>query len=377
MAGSSFSYRIGCRALAWSVCALAAVAGCYLCSVAVAADRSARFMIEATVAGRRIEGVPLTWSEDRVWLLGRDGRVWDFPPQEATQFRKTAQHFAPYSEREIAAALHAELGLRFEAAATQHYLICYPPGLAEDWGERFEQMFREFEIYFTSRGLKLHRPEVPMVAIVFNRRNDFIHYSMGEGFQIGAEVSGYYSPRTNRVAMYAAAIATPAHGDWRQNAAMLLHEAAHQAAFNTGLHSRLSTPPQWLAEGLATLFEARGIWNSETYRELSDRVNRNRLGDFRRFADAHRSAEWIQALVTSDRPFTQDVVLAYAQSWALTFYLNETQPAAYNRYLRTTAARSPFLRPTATDRVADFSKCFGDDWRSLDAHVRRFTAELR
>jgi hypothetical protein len=341
-----------------------------------AADGTPRFMIEATVHGRYVEGAPLSWSDERVWLLARDGRLWDFAPEEATKFRKTASYFSPYSARELAALLQLELGQRFEVTATAHYLVCHPPGQAVNWGERFEQMYRQFGHYFSVRGLNLRQPDMPMVAIVFSQRTDFLHYSMGDGFRPGPEVLGYYSPRTNRVAMYDGAESHATAGDWRQSAAMLVHEAAHQAAFNTGVHSRLTSPPQWLAEGLATLFEARGVWNSDQYRQLSDRVNQGRLGDFRRFANAHPSPDWIQSLVTSDRPFTQDVAVAYAQSWALSFYLSEKEPAAYSKFLSTTAARPPFRSYAATDRIADFSHAFGDDWRMLDARVRRFMDEM-
>ena len=66
---------------------------------AAAADATPRFMIEATVAGRNLEGAPLRWSDEKVWLLARDGRLWDFAPDDATHFRKTASYFAPYSAR--------------------------------------------------------------------------------------------------------------------------------------------------------------------------------------------------------------------------------------------------------------------------------------
>jgi hypothetical protein len=343
----------------------------------VAADVSPRFMIEATIHGRHVEGSPLRWSDEKVWLMARDGRLWDFAPQEAANFRKTASYFNPYSAREIAALLQSELGQKFEVTTTAHYLVCHPLGQAANWGERFEQMYRQFGHYFSVRGLNLRQPEMPMVAIVFNQRIDFLHYGMGDGFRPGPEVLGYYSPRTNRVAMYDGAESHGAPGDWRQSAAMLVHEAAHQAAFNTGVHSRLNSPPQWLAEGLATLFEARGVWNSDQYRQLSDRVNQGRLMDFRRFAGDHPSPDWIQSLATSDRSFTQDVGAAYAQSWALTFYLSEREPAAYSKFLAITVARPAFRSYTAAERVADFTHAFGDNWKMLDARVRRFLAELR
>src|SRR5436190_8860041 len=42
----------------------------------------------------------------------------------------------------------------------------------------------------------------------------------------------------------------------------MIHEATHQVAFNTGLHSRIGENPRWVVEGLATVFEAPGVRNS-------------------------------------------------------------------------------------------------------------------
>lgn len=369
--------RCARRLIAYAASALAIVAIARSDNAFAANDGTPQFMIEATVRGHNIEGAPLLWSDERVWMLARDGQLWDFNPLEATNFHKTASYFMPLTERELGASMQTELGRSFEVTATQHFLVCHPSGQDVNWGARFEEMFRQFEHYFSVRGLTVRDPDVPMIAIVFAERNDFLHYSMGDGFRPGPEVSGYYSVRTNRVAMYDGSISHPTRGDWRQSAAMLVHEAAHQAAFNTGIHSRLNSPPQWLAEGLATLFEARGVWDSQLYPRLEDRVNRNRLADFRRFADANSSADWIQELVLSDRPFTRDVAVAYAQSWALSFYLSEKMPSEYSRYLAVTAARKPFVPATGLDRSTDFSQIFGDNWLMLDARVRRFMAELR
>ncbi len=374
---SNATHGLVVRRIAFATIALTAFATAHADRALAANDGTPRFMIEATVRGRVLEGAPLAWTDKQVWLLARDGRLWDFAPLEASNFHKTASYFMPYAPRELAALMQTELGQRFEVTATQHFLVCHPSGQDVNWAERFEEMFRQFEHYFSVRRLTMHEPDVPMVAIVFDTRNDFLHYGISDGFRPGPEVLGYYSSRTNRVAMYDGAISHPTRGDWRQSASMLVHEAAHQAAFNTGIHSRLNSPPQWLAEGLATLFEARGVWDSERYQMFEDRVNRNRLADFRRFADANSSPDWIQDLVVSDRPFTQDVAAAYAQSWALSFYLSEKMPAEYSQYLAATAGRKPFVRVTGIDRMTDFSQSFGDNWQMLDARVRRFMADLR
>jgi hypothetical protein len=82
-------------------------------------------------------------------------------------------------------------------------------------------------------------------------------------------------------------------------------------------------------------------------------------------------------LIASDKLFESDVITAYAESWALTFYLAETQPREYSEYLRKTAARPDFATYTGPQRIADFTSIFGDDWRMLDVRVARFIGELR
>jgi hypothetical protein len=82
--------------------------------------------------------------------------------------------------------------------------------------------------------------------------------------------------------------------------------------------------------------------------------------------------EALSELVASDRQFRGQSTFAYALSWALTFYLVETEPAKYEKYLARTADRPPFTEYTAAERTADFTAVFGSDWRMLEARFLRF-----
>ena len=164
--------------------------------------------------------------------------------------------------------------------------------------------------------------------------------------------------------------------DWRRNASVLIHEATHQSAFNTGIHSRYAPPPKWLAEGLAMLFEAPGVHDSRNYTQLADRVNRDRLRAFRQSLLPRHRPELLAAMVASDGLFGRNPPAAYAEAWAMSFFLVESEPAKYVRYLKLTAARPPFAPYTAAQRTADFTAIFGGDWRMLEARLLRFMAEL-
>ena len=122
-----------CRSLLHSLVSLA-------CGAA-AADRQ-RFTMLVDIAGQEIEGMPLAWSQQRVFLLGRDGRLWEFAPAQATRFRKTSASFSSYSAAEMQAAMEREFAGRLEITGTGHYLVAHPPGKGNFWASRFEDLYR-------------------------------------------------------------------------------------------------------------------------------------------------------------------------------------------------------------------------------------------
>ena len=75
--------------------------------------------------------------------------------------------------------------------------------------------------------------------------------------------------------------------------------------------------------------------------------------------------------------FQAEVDRAYAEAWALSFFLIETRPRKYSELLSRTAARPAFARYDAARRRADFSAVFGGDFRRLEAEFLSFMAEQR
>src|SRR5256885_135469 len=62
--------------------------------------------------GKAIEGNPLWHNDQRVILLGRDGRLWDFKPEDAKDFAKSQTAFRSYSQGELRGQLLREFGRR-------------------------------------------------------------------------------------------------------------------------------------------------------------------------------------------------------------------------------------------------------------------------
>jgi hypothetical protein len=101
-------------------------------------------------------------------------------------------------------------------------------------------------------------------------------------------------------------------------------------------------------------------------------VNRQRLDPFLKSVVPRAGPEMLRGLVASDRLFGLSPGAAYAEAWALSFFLIETQPQKYLDYLARTARYAPFTTPTAKDRLADFTALFGSDWAMLQSQWVRF-----
>lgn len=338
--------------------------------------QDAGWTLEVELHGQQIQGTPVEWNENEVLLLGRDGHLSGFAPSEVGDFRKTSDSFRPYSSAEMRRALQAEFGRNLEVSSTRHYIVAHPPGESDLWAERFEQLYRSFHHYFTARGFSLQTPQFPMVAIVFANQNDYRRYASRTGVQLSPGVIGYYSILSNRVAMYDLTEGSGVAEDWRHNAETIIHEAAHQSAFNTGLHNRFAPPPLWIVEGLGTMFEASGVNDARRHPHQADRINPARLAALRRRLATGRPADTLAALVSSDRLFQTNPDAAYAEAWALTFYLVETNPRGYARLLSRTAELPPLESYSSQQRLRDFAEIFGTDFTMLDARLLRFIDSL-
>src|SRR5688572_18337070 len=229
---------------------------------------AAEFMFRARVDGQMLEGKPLSWSAEQMLLLGRDGRLHDFNPKRAKEAQKTSPRFFGYSPSEMKTALQQEFDKRFDISTTRHYLVVHPRGQRDQWANRFEELYNRFEHYFRVRGFKLSQPQFPLVAIVFRDQAEYYRHAEASGTPMRPNTLGHYDPESNRVFLFD--ITSGAGGaNWSENADTIIHEAVHQAAYNVGVHKRFTATPRWLAEGLATMFEAPGVWNAQYDRSQS------------------------------------------------------------------------------------------------------------
>ena len=78
------------------------------------------------------------------------------------------------------------------------------------------------------------------------------------------------------------------------------------------------------------------------FAEVYHGQQRGMLRDSRRFRDSKTAAD------------------AYADAWALNYYLIKYHPKEYNEYLKVLAQKKPLIDDTPEDRLAEFRAHFGD-----------------
>ena len=336
-----------------------------------------RVTVRVTLDNVPVEGTPVAWDSARVLFLARNGFLFDFTPDSIADFREIARGFRPWSQSEMRGQLQQEFGRRFEVSGTGNYLVVHPAGQRDRWAGRFEALYRSFVHYFSVRGMRPATPQFPLVAIVFHSQADFSKYVRQTGGSAAPGILGFYSPRTNRIILYDVTQGQSDDTNWHVNAETIIHEATHQMAFNTHIHSRFALPPRWAGEGLAMLFEAPGVWDARHHPRPEDRINRGRLDQFRQFLQASRPKGFLTQFVgQSERVFAIAPSAAYAEAWALTFFLSEKEPTRYMQYLAKTAAREPLKSYSSAEQLQEFTDVFGRDMTMLEARYLRFIQQL-
>jgi hypothetical protein len=341
----------------------------------------------------RVQGRIVTETQDGgLLLMAKDGVLWAVKPDELVDRKEDGSPFEPFGPEELADRLLSELPEGFEVHKTAHYLICYgtSQAYARFCGSLFERLYTAFTNYWSFRGFDLGEPEFPLVALVFPSQAAFADYAQSEVGEATPLVIGYFSLGTNRMAMYdltgleAAGGPRPrarsateigrilARPEAARTVATVVHEATHQMAFNCGLHQRYSDCPMWFSEGIAIYFETPDLRSSGGWRSIG-KVNRPRLARFRQYLPK-RPANSLETLISSDDRF-RDTSLAqdaYAESWALTYFLLERYRDRYVAYLESLSKKKPLFYDSRETRLEEFREAFGEDLTKLDSQFVRF-----
>lgn len=330
--------------------------------------------VEFRLGKDRIEGRILTWTSGEILLLERDGRLRILQRALTADFRKTSEQFVPLSREELRGALRHEFRGDFAVDSTPHYLVVRPSSADNGLAEAFENFFREAWRYCHCRKLPIHEPLMPLVAVVYKDRSAYEKAPEVRAARGRSPTLGLYDRFSNRCIMYlhretptSRGVSSPLLS--ATTSEVIRHEAFHQFAANTGLQSRLTETPSWLAEGLAMAFEA------SLDPQVASIHHSKSQGDFRSLARQQFSRVrpgWLKELISSDTRFRTDPPVAYILSWATVIYLNDRHLPQFTAYLRHLQSRPPFQEYPADARLNDFEHFFGTSWETLEREIARF-----
>jgi len=354
--------------------------------------------IELKTAKQTYRGKSVAHNKQTSWILKRDGQLQKVRLNQVQSFKKMTERFEYMSKSEIKSALIGEFGKGYEVAAAGHYVVCAPIGRSRQYAKIFQSVYGSFTRYFSTRGFQVKKPQFPLVAVVFASRKEFSENCKRDGIRNSPNLQGYYLLASNRVALFDSQAKTAATNNSTEfflkpsqpvsffarasqvDASLedvIIHETTHQVAYNTGIHSRIGETPTWIVEGFATLFEADGVRNPSAGRSVSDRINLERFLRFGNFAQSRRKKGSLQRFIASNGLFGSVTLDAYAQAWALTFYLTETRSADFARYLKTVVTRDPLKSYSKQERLADFQSAFGKDLEWFDVQFLRYMSRLK
>lgn len=334
-------------------------------------------LLEVQLASGVESGLPIHWDKEYGLLLKPSGSMLELDIADVRQHRVIEEVFVPQTLIAARGMMQAEMGPNFETSTIGPYVLCAPRGNADRWRERFRVLLSGYSRYFETRGWQLRTPDFPLCVLILPSKADFDRYCQQQLGKSMPNLMGYYFPKTNRCVLFEVGGGTQST-DWSETERTIIHEAVHQLAYNTGIHERLADNPQWIVEGLATMFEEPGVFDSKSAsRTIAGRLNTQQLNTLRRsLADPAVLERQLSSLVASNDMFKRDAQTAYALSWGLTFYLAERMSGQYGSYSQRMARLAKLRSYGAGDRARDFSRAFEGDVSMIAIQMQRFYAGL-
>jgi hypothetical protein len=227
-------------------------------------------------------------------------------------------------------------------------------------------------------GLKLNKPEFPMIVIMMPDREAFDAYRA-----MPKEMAAYYNNMTNYIVMYEDPEMVEKAPEFaaKQAAYTVAHEGVHQVMSNNGSKKRLAQWRPWITEGMAEYYCPLKVNSSlikKNKSELPERTMKwskaGMVNDLRMFA--------LLKMKPADGGLVKHVVEAdkldangYAVAWGLVHYLANKKSDAFRAYLADVTTMDPLdeaTAPVAGKPDPLFTKHFGDDYAKIERGLRMY-----
>jgi hypothetical protein len=299
---------------------------------------------------------------------------------ERTKIQPTTDPFSAASAEEMQASLKAAGLAKYKVEKGQFYFYVYDCSDAFFMHARsiLETMLPGVVGSLKSWGLKVERPDVPMVVVIMRNRAAYDTFC-----PMPKEVPAYYDVMTNRVVMYEDQQLCDAAPEFaaKQAAYIIAHEGVHQLLANIGIQRRLSNWSPWICEGLAEYYCPLKV-NSSVVRkgnaELPSRTLKwtkaGMVNDLRMHSLLKMNAgsgSVLKKLVEAEEIDAD----GYALAWGLVHYLASKKAEAFHAYMAELSQYEPLdaaTTPVAGQPDALFVKHFGSDFEALEREIQAY-----
>ena len=342
-----------------------------------------------------LSGSILVEAQDQSLLFeANDGQLWIIKPTEVQSKLQTTEPAEPITHDQLGTKLLEELPGDFRILKKKHYVIAYQTELAyAKWiaGLYESRLYPAFEKFWDRKKVELTKSKYPLVIIIFANRPEYERYATRELGEPPGKTVAYYNLMTNRVAMFDLTADQLSNGQADDRkideiltdpravpmVATIIHEATHQLIFNRGMQQRLADTPLWLNEGLALFFEAPDLRSKRGWR-TPGRINQPRL-DLFISNYANRPADALIKMISDDTQFqtAETGLAAYADAWAFNYFLLKRKPREFAAYLKHMSTHQPQVKITPQQRLADFTRFFGEDLDKLERDFIKYIKKLR
>ena len=350
-----------------------------------------------TVEGQVIE----SGDPNILLLLHDDNSMQKIAGQDVQERVRLEEEFEFVAREKMVNSLRHEFGPSFSIHQTARYIVCYNTTheYAKWVGTLLERLHRAYYAYWGKRRGDLQPVSNPLVVIVHKNQESFHQFVEGDLGASAELIPGYYNQETNRINLHDLSLVTERqeklktqgfrpgtslqqirsvlnHPTAERNVATIIHEGTHQLCFNSGMIRRLSYTPLWLSEGMAIYFEAPDLNHSVGWSAVGS-VNKYNLKHFRELYQNGQLLK-LDELLSSDDVFlsSKTVRAAYAQSWALNYFLQKTRPEQYRNFVKMQRLHIPLKEVSADRRLSMFTAVFGGGRSQLEQEFIRFIKEL-
>lgn len=287
--------------------------------------------------------------------------------------------------------LKEELPDGFRLHQTRHYTFCY-------WTDReytqwvatlYERLFAGFNNYWKNRGFDPQPAKRPLIVLVFANRAQFERFARTDMRSEPTGIIGYYHVLNNWVVMYdlmadgqfgnrdRGLSQALSHPNALPMVATIVHEATHQLMYNNGMQQRLADIPLWVSEGLAVYFEAPDITSKQGWKGIG-KINVLRYQRAKQYL-RQRPADSLATLIQDDKRFRDGTTTldAYAEAWALNYFLLKKYAKPYQAYLQELSKKTPLVPQTDEERIALFEEKLGKSLNDIDREFVQFLQKLQ